>query len=129
MKTDTVPVMPPASTVLPAALFGISRQPNELDLRRIVRRLETRVRYRYVAPLVHACERGYRIVSPCCSRNIDATGGIIDIAQIEFDEVTQQWNLYYRDHDKNNWLLFMCTAQLDRLMDSLNEDPLRVFWQ
>lgn len=129
MRPEAAPVAPPASTALPAALFGVSRQPNELDLRRIVRRLAARLRYRYVAPLVEACEHGYRILSPCCSRNIDADGGIIDIARMEYDEATHGWNLYYKDHSSDKWLLFMHTAQLEQLMECLNEDPLRVFWQ
>lgn len=107
----------------------VARHPNELDQRRIIRRLEARVRYRYVAPLVQACERGYRIVSPCCSRNIDADGGMIDIALIDYDDAAQRWKLYSKDHDANRWLLFMETGQLAELMDCLNEDPLRVFWQ
>lgn len=127
MKPDAAPVVP---MTLPAALFGAARQPNELDLRRIVRRLEARVRYRYVAPMVLPDTRGYTIVSPCCSRNIDAAGGVIDIARIEYDEAARRWSLYHKDHAADGgWRLFMQGEQLDAVMDSLNEDPQRVFWQ
>ena len=40
------------------AKFGQAHQPNELDLRRVVRVLEKRARYRYVTPVVEACENG-----------------------------------------------------------------------
>lgn len=113
---------------MPAALMGAARQPNEVDLRRIARRLATRKRYRYVAPAVQPCAGGYRIVSPCCSRNVDSDGGVIDIARIEYDEALRRWNLYYMDHAGGSWQLFMHAQQLERLMHSLNEDPQRLFW-
>jgi hypothetical protein len=120
---------PGAAMAMPAALIGAGRQPNEVDLRRIARRLDKRARYRYVAPKVQPCAGGYHIVSPCCSRNIDSGGGVIDIARIEYDETRRRWNLYYKDHAGNSWQLFMHTPQLDRLMECLNEDPQRLFWQ
>ena len=43
-------------------------QPNDLDLKRIQRGLESRRRYRYVSPVVAPVEAGYRIEAPCCSR-------------------------------------------------------------
>ena len=51
--------------------------PNDLDRKRIERALAKRARYRYVLPRVLPEARGYRIESPCCSRNIDAEGGVI----------------------------------------------------
>jgi hypothetical protein len=118
-----------AAAAMPAALIGAGRQPNEIDLRRIARLLAARVRYRYVAPEVRPCAGGYHIVAPCCSRRVDADGGLIDIARIEYDEAGRRWNLYYKDHASDSWSLFIHASRLDRLMDSLNEDPLRVFWQ
>ena len=45
--------------------------PNDLDRKRIERALKVRKRYRYVTPNVTTTVGGYRIESPCCSRNID----------------------------------------------------------
>lgn len=103
-------------------------QPNELDWRRIERALERRVRYRYVTPEVEAFDRGYRIVSPCCSRNIDPEGGAIDIAWLEFDETHENWRLYAKDHENHAWI-FQAAGRLHELLKLLNEDPQRVFWQ
>ena len=60
--------------------------PNEFDHKRIERALDQRERYRYVAPQVIADEdeHGYRIESPCCSRNVEPAGGIIDIALLKY---------------------------------------------
>lgn len=101
--------------------------PNELDLRRISRLLKKRERYQYVSPLVQAAPGGYRIVSPCCSRNIDLNGGLIDIARIEW--TAGVWRLYSRNHACAQWLMHSQASRLDRLMEGLNEDSKRVFWQ
>jgi len=108
---------------------GQSLQPNEFDLRRITRMLETRVRYRYVKPLVDCIESGYRIQSPCCSRKIDATGGIIDVARLEYDAQHNVWNLYRKNHAQNRWEFHLKAQRLDVVMRWLNEDPARIFWQ
>jgi hypothetical protein len=126
MKATMTPMQ---TAAMPAALIGAASQPNEIDLRRIARRLTGRARYRYVAPEVRPLAGGYQIVAPCCSRNIDAAGGVIDIARIEYDEAERRWNLYYKDHASDCWSLFIHSVRLERVMDSLNEDPLRVFWQ
>ncbi len=104
-----------------------SAHPNEVDLRRISRLLKKRARYHYVSPLVQAVAGGYRIVSPCCSRNIDQAGGLIDIARIEWEAGV--WTLFSRDHVCELWLMHTQASRLDRLMDCLNEDSKRVFWQ
>jgi hypothetical protein len=101
--------------------------PNEVDLRRIARLLEERERYHYVSPLVKSVPGGYRIVSPCCSRNVDQDGGLIDIARIECKQGI--WKLYSRDHARKLWRMQMQADRLDRLMNFLNEDSGRVFWQ
>lgn len=103
--------------------------PNEFDLRRISRMLAQRVRYRYVEPEVQAMASGYQIVSPCCSRNIDASGGTIDIARLEYGHSDGMWRLYHKDHTLNEWQLYSIAPALHMLVTQLNEDPLRVFWQ
>jgi hypothetical protein len=105
----------------------IAAHPNEVDLRRISRLLKKRERYHYVSPSVEPVAGGYRIVSPCCSRNIDQAGGLIDIARIEWEAGV--WKLYSRDHARQQWLMHTQASRLDRLMDYLNEDSKRVFWQ
>lgn len=111
------------------AIGGRMLHPNELDLRRIVRLLEKRARYRYVSPVVEAFEEGYRIQSACCSRNIDASGGVIDIAWIVYDAECGAWNLYHKDHGRGSWQFYLAAGRLDAAMAHLNEDPARVFWQ
>ena len=103
--------------------------PNEFDLRRIERLLEQRVRYRYVSPVVQPIDGGYQVVSPCCSRNIDASGGTIDIARIEYILPEGIWRLYHKDHQQAAWRLHSDVATLHELIFCLNEDPSRVFWQ
>lgn len=103
--------------------------PNEFDLRRIERLLEQRVRYRYVSPVVQPIDGGYQVMSPCCSRNIDANGGMIDIARIEFIASTGEWRLCQRDHQHAVWKRYTDAPTLQQLVTCLNEDPMRVFWQ
>jgi len=120
----------PATVKQPSSsVVGQAQQPNEFDLRRIARLLETRERYRYVKPIVECYERGYRIQSPCCSRKVDATGGIIDIARLEFDAEALAWNLYRKNHLQNRWEFNLRARRLDEALKWLNEDPARVFWQ
>lgn len=103
--------------------------PNEFDLRRIERFLEQRVRYRYVSPVVQPIDGGYLVVSPCCSRNIDTSGGIIDIARIEYVQAKGIWQLFNKDHQLAEWKLYSTATTLHELIVFLNDDPLRVFWQ
>ncbi|RZI42965.1 DUF3024 domain-containing protein [Herbaspirillum sp. HC18] len=103
--------------------------PNEVDLKRIARLLEKRERYQYVSPSVRPENGGYRIVSPCCSRNIDQSGGLIDIALIVFDEKSRSWNLFCKDHGRNMWQFHLRAAGLHAVMECLNADSGRVFWQ
>lgn len=103
--------------------------PNELDRRRIARALESRKRYRYVTPEVHATESGYVIQSSCCSRNIDPDGGIIDIARLEFHPERHCWRLYHKDHEIDHWIMHGEYQSLPQILDLLNEDPNRRFWQ
>lgn len=129
-------MMPRPRVTLPAqappACAG-ERQPNELDLRRIVRLLDQRVRYRYVTAMVEPMIGGYRVSSPCCSRTIDGSGGgsgsVIDIARLAYDESPPHWRLYRKDYTHNEWSLHFSAPGLALLMACLNEDPARVFWQ
>jgi hypothetical protein len=105
------------------------RHPNELDLRRITRLLEKRERYRYVSPLVEPIADGYRIVSPCCSRNVDDSGGNVDIATLLFDEKTQMWKLFSRDHQRQEWVYYDSGRNIDVLLLALIADPYREFWK
>jgi hypothetical protein len=103
--------------------------PNDVDRKRIERALAARERYRYVTPVVRPAERGYRIESPCCSRNIDADGGTIDIARIVFVAGLRTWQLYRRNHAQGAWEYYAEYATLAALLGDLNQDRKRVFWQ
>ena len=107
----------------------VDPHPNEFDLKRIERMLEHRVRYRYVSPVVQAIDEGYLVMSPCCSRNIDAGGGVIDIARIKYDYPKNEWRIYHKDHGLAVWVLHSTAKTLHELISHLNEDPSRVFWQ
>jgi hypothetical protein len=98
----------------------------EIDGRRIERALRDRVRYRYVRPQVRREAEGWRIVSPCCSRNVDTEGGMIDIALLQ--PVPAGWRLYARDHEQDCWHEYEESDKLYDLLDAICLDPLRVFW-
>jgi hypothetical protein len=108
----------------PAATVG-----SELDRLRIERSLKSRKRYRYVRPKVLAVEGGYRIESPCCSRNIGPEGGIIDIALIRTLPGAAPWLLYRKDHGTQGWVLHERYTRLVDLLAVLNVDSERLFWQ
>ena len=101
-------------------------QPNQVDRKRIERKLKNRARYRYVHPRIVPEDGGYRIESPCCSRNVDHDGGVIDIARLEY--AAPLWRLYRKDHPCNAWLLYAETATLMAALDILLPDTDRVFW-
>lgn len=104
-------------------------QPNDLDRRRIERALQSRKRYRYVSPSVTTVAGGYRIESPCCSRNIDPEGGVIDVALLLYDAADAAWRLFRKDHQQNTWEPHRVYRRLVDLLDDLNADPERRFWQ
>ncbi|WP_257170744.1 DUF3024 domain-containing protein [Bradyrhizobium sp. SRS-191] len=110
------------SLVLPA-------HPNELDRKRIERALKSRKRYRYVEPAVVPVDEGYQVRSPCCSRNIDKDGGVIDVALLRHDPAKTMWKLFWRDHAKGSWELHSVHQRLTAAVDELNADPERIFWQ
>lgn len=98
----------------------------ELLRRRVLRALARRARYRYVRPDVQTSGEGWVVTSPCCSRNVDPDGGIIDIALLQ--RTARGWTLSRRDHAGASWVRHLKAARLDALLDALCEDPQRVFW-
>lgn len=97
----------------------------DLDRVRLERALGRRSRYRYVQPRVVDEPWGYRIVSPNCSRNVDASGGEIDIAR--FERGRDAWVLFSRDHARNEWRM-QGRGALPMLIRLLAADPSREFW-
>lgn len=124
------------STVKRRRNGGSSREPGsaamtnirDLDARRIERALDQRVRYKYVHPRVLREGKGWKVVSPNCSRNIDRQGGEIDIAWL-VPEPEAGWLLYSRDHALGCWLMRLQSPSLPALLTHLCEDPNREFWQ
>lgn len=109
--------------------IGLSAHPNDLDRKRIERALKSRKRYRYVSPSVAPAAGGYHISSPCCSRNIDPAGGVIDVAFLSHDANSATWQLFRKDHAKGIWELHSIHERLNVAVDELNADPERTFWQ
>ena len=106
-----------------------SYRPNELDRKRIERAIAGRKRYRYVSPSVHMVESGYLVRSPCCSRNVDPDGGVVDVALAQYRNAPLPWLLYCKDHNTQQWLLYAAYNQLAELLADLSVDPDRQFWQ
>jgi hypothetical protein len=103
--------------------------PNELDLRRIMRMLQKRTRYRYVTVNITPTKNGYLIQSPCCSRSISSDGHLINIGLIQYDEASMTWKLFSMDHAEQKWCLHHCSVTLKPLLEYLNADPSKAFWQ
>ncbi len=103
--------------------------PNDVDRKRIERALAQRKRYRYVSPCVRKEAAGYRIESPCCSRNVDQSGGVIDIARLEYLDQWCGWRLYYKDHSCAQWVMDGEYSSLTAVLRRLNDDPQRIFWR
>jgi hypothetical protein len=108
---------------------ALPAHPNELDRKRIERALGSRRRYRYVSPQVNCVPGGYQVESPCCSRNIDAEGGVIDVALLHHDAASGYWKLFRKDHRAGTWELHGVHQRLATATAILNDDPERVFWQ
>ncbi len=104
-------------------------RPNEFVRKRIEGAVAGRRRYRYVSPSVHTGEDGYLVRSPCCSRNIDPHGGVVDVALAQYCGGPRPWLLYCKDHDARQWLLYAAYEQLAELLVDLCTDPYRRFWQ
>lgn len=125
--------LPPSARTRYRESFAVDGvvQATALERRRIERALEERVRYRYVTPQLATCPGGYRVLSPCCSRNIDPLGGTIDIAwleRVELDGQSGLWRLYSKNHASSAWVR-QAEGRLHELLDILKADPCRVFWQ
>ncbi len=103
-------------------------QTNAFDRKHVERAVKQRVRYLYVTPAVRIVEGGFRIESPCCSRRVDAEGGVIDIALLLCPQ-PGQWQLYRKDHAASEWLLHGSYKWLCDLLDELKKDPQQKFWQ
>ena len=73
-----------------------------LDRARIARALARRQRYKYVKPHVEREGLGWKVVSPNCSRSVDAAGGEIAIAWL-VPGSNGQWLLHARDHAQGCW--------------------------
>ena len=97
------------------------------DAARIHAALQTRARYRYVKPRVVREGRGWKIVSPNCSRNIDPEGGEIDIAWFE-PQPRGRWLVHARDHGQAAWRPLCGAATLASALDLVCADDDRVFW-
>ena len=107
--------------------------PRDLTLHRLQRALKERVRYRYVQPKVLPDGGGYRVESPCCSRNVDPTGGTIAIALLmppaaDPDGGARGWTLCARDHANQRWATRHEAEQVELLLDLLCVDSERQFW-
>jgi hypothetical protein len=102
-------------------------QVRDLIQTRVVRALRQRTRYRYVRPCVLREGPGYRVESPCCSRNVDPAGGTIDIALL-LPDGAQRWCLLARDHAQGRWTPKLEHVPLALALDALCADAERVFW-
>lgn len=107
----------------PAAAGGVV----ELAPLRIERALASRARYKYVQPRIEREGRGWAIVSPNCSRNIDPAGGDIAIAWL-VPANEGLWLLHARDHAQACWRLEGAGLTLAEALQRICEDPLRMYW-
>jgi hypothetical protein len=99
----------------------------DLAQARIERALRRRTRYRYVQPRVEREGDGWKIVSPNCSRNIDAAGGEIDIAWFVPDP-DHGWQLHARDHAAGAWVPMARGLSLEAALALVCADPQREYW-
>ena len=113
-----------------AAALPAGSPVSDFMIYRLERALRERVRYRYVEPLVLREGQSFRIQSPCCSRNVDPSGGLIDIALLTpgATGAAGGWSLSARDHAAGVWLARISDAPLELLLDALCVDSERQFW-
>lgn len=104
-----------------------SGQVLDFTQRHLERALRERVRYRYVQAQVWREGEAFRIEAPCCSRNVDPEGGVIDIALLT-PLAGGQWQLQARDHSAGLWRPACETGPLDLLLDLLCVDEQRIYW-
>ena len=110
-----------------AVLTPASALVSDLMQHRLQRALRERVRYRYVAPNVLVENGCYRVQSPCCSRRVDPSGGLIDIALLVPHE-GKRWCLCSRDHVHQTWVARFENESLGTVLDLLCVDTERQFW-
>ncbi len=116
----------PESSRVPAGP-AVIRPVGDLVAARITRAIEHRARYRYVRPHVVREGDGWKIVSPNCSRNVDPTGGEIDIAW--FVPLSGgRWRVHTRDHAAGEWRVQGEPGSFDEALSAVCADPSRVFW-
>lgn len=99
----------------------------DLDHARMLRALAQRQRYKYVQPRIEREGAGWKIVSPNCSRTIDAGGGEIDIAWLVPGE--GGWLLHSRDHAQGRWVLRASGLSLADALARVSADAEREYWQ
>jgi hypothetical protein len=99
----------------------------DLDAHRILRALDGRSRYQYVSPRIEREGRGWKIVSPNCSRNIDRAGGEVAIAWLE-PLADGRWQLHGRDHAQGRWVLTASGLLLADALALVCDDPDRRYW-
>lgn len=116
----------PRPTGMPAGPAGL-RPVGDLIATRITRAIEQRARYRYVRPHVVRDADGWTVVSPNCSRNIDPTGGEIDIARF-LPLPGGRWRVHARDHAAGQWKVQGESCTFDEALAAVCTDPSRVFW-
>lgn len=131
-----------APTRMDDAALPAASPVSDFMIYRLERALRERVRYRYVEPLVLREGESFRIQSPCCSRNVDPSGGLIDIALLTPGAAGASgatgapgaggagvgWSLSARDHASGTWVQRMGDAPLELLLDALCVDSERQFW-
>lgn len=93
----------------------------------IERALKDRVRYRYVQPTVLHEGESFRVEAPCCSRNVNPEGGVIDIALITPTR-DGRWSLQVRDHAAGRWAPYADGLSLGEALDTVCVDAERKFW-
>lgn len=128
-----------APTELPEPAGSVGGLVHDFTQIRLERALLQRVRYRYVQPRVVREGETFRVESPCCSRNVDPDGGVIDIALLvpraehpggdaSPGAATKGWRLCARDHASATWVPKFEHDRLDELLDLLCVDNGRQFW-
>ncbi|MBL8387234.1 MAG: hypothetical protein JNK17_03265 [Hydrogenophaga sp.] len=93
----------------------------------IERALKDRARYRYVQPRVLPEGDAFRIEAPCCSRNVDKEGGVIDIALLR-PVPDGSWQVYARNHPMGIWELQARGLTLGDALETVCIDADRIFW-
>lgn len=127
------PERKPAAAAAPRARRRRSPAPSpmsgvyELDRVRIEHALARRSRYKYVSPRLLREDGGWIVVSPNCSRNVDAAGGEIPIAWLEPDG-NGRWRLHAHDHAAKAWVCKARGLTLPDALDHLCVDEQREFW-